>query len=58
MMKKTNKQEKKLSLKKLQMMKISEMKTVYGGNQVMNLNTGGDEPPTQIPQGTSISVRN
>lgn len=31
-MKKENQTEKKLSLKKLQMIKISNMKTIYGGS--------------------------
>ncbi|NML68333.1 hypothetical protein HHL23_00745 [Chryseobacterium sp. RP-3-3] len=57
-MKKTIKQEKKLSLKKVQIMKISEMKAINGGNdQLMNIN-GGDEPPTLIPQNNNTtSVR-
>ncbi|GEN69020.1 hypothetical protein [Chryseobacterium rhizosphaerae] len=56
-MKKTIKQEKKLSLKKLQIMKISEMKIINGGsNQLMNT-TGGVEPPTFMPQGGGISSR-
>jgi hypothetical protein len=55
-MKKTIKPEKKLSLKKLQIMKVSEMKAINGGtNQLMNIN-GGDEPPTLVPQNT-VSVR-
>ncbi|WP_139166225.1 hypothetical protein [Chryseobacterium soldanellicola] len=55
-MKKTIKQEKKLSLKKLQIMKINNMKTINGGsNQLMNIN-GGDEPPTFVPQGGGGAV--
>ncbi|MET3536771.1 hypothetical protein [Chryseobacterium limigenitum] len=55
-MKKTIKLEKKLSLKKLQIMKVSEMKTLNGGtSQLININ-GGDEPPTLVPQNT-VSVR-
>ncbi|WP_164463277.1 hypothetical protein [Chryseobacterium sp. G0201] len=44
-MKKQNKDKKKLSLKKLQIIKISDMKTIKGGsiNQVLNFN-GGDDP--------------
>lgn len=56
-MKKSNEVQKKLSLKKMQLMKVSEMKTINGGSLQMNFNTGGDEPPTLVPQGTSISVR-
>ncbi|BAP29831.1 uncharacterized protein CHSO_0794 [Chryseobacterium sp. StRB126] len=54
-MKKIIKQEKKLSLKKLQIMKISDMRTINGGygNQMANFNTG-EEPPTQIPPNTII----
>ncbi len=56
-MKRTTKPDKKLSLKKLQLIKISNMKTIKGGNNQLNIN-GDDEPPTQIPQSTSISIRN
>lgn len=59
-MKKTIRQEKKLSLKKTQLMKINDMKVITGGGGSieMNFNTGGDEPPTLIPQGPkTISVR-
>ncbi len=55
-MKKIIKQEKKLSLKKIQIMKINDMKTINGGNggnQMVNFNTG-EEPPTQIPPNTII----
>lgn len=52
MKKKEAQPEKKLALKKLQIMKISDMKTINGGsNQLMNIN-GGDEPPTLVPQNT------
>lgn len=59
-MKKTIEQGKKLSLKKTQIMKINDMKTITGGGGglEMNFNTGGDEPPTLIPQNpNTISVR-
>ncbi|MDM1557388.1 hypothetical protein PYS58_19170 [Chryseobacterium indologenes] len=57
-MKKIIKQEKKLSLKKLQIMKISDMKTInggnLGGNHLMDFTfEGGDEPPTIKPPMTS-----
>jgi hypothetical protein len=56
MKKKEAQPEKKLALKKLQIMKVSEMKAINGGtNQLMNIN-GGDEPPTLVPQNT-VSVR-
>ncbi len=47
-MKKTIKQEKKLSLKKLQIMKISSMKVVNGGggNQALGFNGSDDD---QLP---------
>lgn len=55
-MKKTIKSEKKLSLKKLQIMKVSEMKAINGGtSQLMHINNG-DEPPTLVPQNT-VSIR-
>ncbi|CAA7393227.1 hypothetical protein [Chryseobacterium fistulae] len=57
MKKKTIEPEKKLSLKKLQIMKISEMRVISGGSNQLNMN-GDVEPPTQVPQGSSISVRN
>ncbi|GEN67684.1 hypothetical protein [Chryseobacterium rhizosphaerae] len=47
-MKKTIKQEKKLSLKKLQIMKINDMKTVNGGNQALNY-IGDDDDQTPTP---------
>lgn len=49
--------EKKLSLKKIQIMKISEMKTINGGSNQLLLNDGSDEPITLVPQNT-VSVRN
>lgn len=56
MKKKEAQPEKKLALKKLQIMKVSEMKAINGGtNPLMNIN-GGDEPPTLVPQNT-VSVR-
>nr|WP_315032756.1 hypothetical protein [uncultured Chryseobacterium sp.] len=58
-MKKTNNQEKKLSLKKTQIMKINNMKAIFGGGGglEMNFNTGGDEPPTIIPQKPETIVK-
>lgn len=56
-MKKNIKPEKKLSLKKFQIMKISEMKTITGGNNQLMNNDGSDEPITLVPQNT-VSVRN
>jgi hypothetical protein len=54
MKKAKQKEEKKLSLKKLQLMKITSMRTINGGNGgvtlVLNFNTGGDEPPTIRPK--------
>lgn len=49
-MKKTLKQEKKLSLKKLQIMKVSDMKVVNGGlaNQALNFD-GNDDDQTPTP---------
>ncbi|PIF43657.1 hypothetical protein CLU96_0568 [Chryseobacterium sp. 52] len=45
-MKKQNKQEKKLSLKKMQIMKIHDMKIISGGSRG---NDGCDEPlPTPL----------
>lgn len=57
-MKKITKQEKKLSLKKLQIMRINDMKTIFGGNiggsHLMDTTfEGGDEPPTIKPPMTS-----
>lgn len=54
-MKKTVKSEKKLSLKKLQIMKISEMKTINGGSNQL-LKDDSDEPGTLLPN-NSLSVR-
>ncbi|SIQ76731.1 hypothetical protein SAMN06265171_101261 [Chryseobacterium rhizoplanae] len=54
MKKKTIKSEKKLSLKKMQIMKISEMKTINGGNN--QLDNANDEPGTLIPQ-NPVSIR-
>ncbi|WP_213276995.1 hypothetical protein [Chryseobacterium indologenes] len=54
-MKKTIKSEKKLSLKKLQILKISEMKTITGGNNQLEKDDS-DEPGTLLPNNT-ISVR-
>lgn len=57
-MKKNIQQEKKLSLKKMQILKINDMKTISGGllgmNPLMELpSEGGDEPPTIKPPITS-----
>ena len=49
-------QEKKLSLKKVQIMKISEMKTINGGNNQLGKDNS-DDPGTLFPNNT-ISVRN
>lgn len=57
-MKKIIKQEKKLGLKKIQIVKINEMKSIKGGNNQLEFNTGGDEPPTQKPQTGTLSGRN
>ncbi|HFK5570249.1 TPA: hypothetical protein ACG0AO_002058 [Elizabethkingia meningoseptica] len=53
MKKKVINQERRLSLKKVQVMKISEMKTINGGDA----NSDNDEPGTYLPQNTA-SVRN
>lgn len=48
-MKKNIQQEKKLSLKKMQILKINDMKMINGGgmNSLMELaSEGGDEPST------------
>jgi hypothetical protein len=42
-MKKIIKKEKKLSLKKLQMMKINDMKTINGGDGSKGLNFNADD---------------
>ncbi|SHL28665.1 hypothetical protein SAMN05444360_10130 [Chryseobacterium carnipullorum] len=51
-MKKQNEQEKKLSLKKTQIMKINDMKMINGGsggNMGAGINDGCDEPlPTPL----------
>lgn len=55
-MKKTSQNEKKLSLKKLQMMKISNMKTVYGGTgytRALQLE-GNDDPDTVATKPKSL----
>lgn len=51
-MKKQDKQEKKLSLKKVQIMKINDMRIINGGdsyNYGAGINCGDDEPlPTPL----------
>lgn len=50
-MKKAKQQtEKKLSLKKLQMMKISEMKVIRGGEGNVDFQLGGDDDPVTKPR--------
>lgn len=50
-MKKENKLQKKLSLKKLQIMKINDMRNINGGNGFQNLVLEGqDDPQTPIRQ--------
>lgn len=45
-MKKENKFQKKLSLKKVQLMKINEMITIQGGNGYQQLNFNDEQEPT------------
>ena len=54
MKKKTIELEKKLSLRKMQIMNISKMKTINGGNN--RLDSANDEPGTLLPQ-NPISIR-
>jgi hypothetical protein len=53
-MKKENNGQKKLSLKKVQLMKINEMKTINGGyggfESQLGLNGNDDDPLTPIRQ--------
>ncbi|MCJ7935735.1 MAG: hypothetical protein MUW56_19435 [Chryseobacterium sp.] len=52
-MKKENKGQKKLSLKKVQIMKINDMRTINGGNgyqQPVGLEGNDDDPQTPIRQ--------
>lgn len=56
-MKKQDKQEKKLSLKKMQIMKVNDMRIINGGASA-GVNCGGDEPlPTPLRHTFITSLR-
>lgn len=54
-MKKQTKKEKKLSLNKVQLMKINDMKTITGGGIQVGLNFGGNDDPLPTPFQTASS---